>query len=137
MQNIIGFLNNNAAVMTVVGVVLGWALNSITGAIRHRRQQKDNEAKERRERFAKRAEFDTTSRPSSNHPVHSIDAVFTSYKVTPSDDGLVDVIYPDGLSNEKLKSEVIYLRNIGSSDINECEIAVSIQKSTALLPLRG
>lgn len=96
------FLNNNVA-STIIGAIVGGIIAIIAGDITCRRQRKDVKEKEDRENFKKN-------------------------KAKPNKNGFIDTEISKAYSNkEKLKHEIIYLENIGRSDINELEIAIAEQ----------
>ena len=132
----IDFLNNNAGFAAILGVIVGWILSSLTSFILYRRQKKDDEEKDQKERFKHKAEFiyNQWSRDNGDN-TKRLEVIFCTYKPSMEKAGEINIAYPKNLSNKtKLKTEYFYFENIGESDINELEVAVSNPKTTALIP---
>ena len=128
------FLNNNV-ISTVIGAIIGGVIAIIAGDIAYRRQRKDAERKEIRENFKNKAELSINEWFKVNGDnVKEIYAIPCPYTAKLNNNGFVDTEIPKSYSNkEKLKREIIYLENIGKSDINELEIAIADPKNVAIL----
>lgn len=138
MQPFLDFLNSNAGLVAILGVVVGWVLSSITSFILYCRQKKDDEEKDAKERFKDKAELlasDGANIPTERlYDAKNIDALFCSYQTRLDKNGNIDIKYPKGIRNSKeLKRHTIFLENIGNSDINELEIAVESPKNNVLI----
>lgn len=129
------FLNNNAGFVAILGVIVGWALSSMTTLILYRRQKKDDEEKDIKERFKHKAEFIYSQRPKNEGgDIRRLEATFCTYQPSIGKDDMVEVTYPkELLSRNKMKMKYFYFENIGESDVNELEVAVSNPKATALI----
>lgn len=138
-------LNNNPGLIAIVsvvfgliGVVLGWGLNTITDSIKYKRQKRDEEEREQRERFKHKGEFfasDGGNIPTEKfYNLQNVDVLFCSYKASLNKNGEVVIKYPKEIRNSKsLKRHTIFFENIGDSDINELQIAVESPKHHALI----
>ena len=138
MQPFLDFLKNNAGLVAILGVIVGWGLSSLTSLFLYRRQKKDDEEKDRKERFKHKGELlasDGMSIPNEKiYNAKNLNALFCSYKANLNINGEVDVEFPKGINNiKKLKHHMVYLENIGESDINELEIAVESPKHHVLI----
>ena len=131
----LNFLNNNAGFVAILVVIVGWALSSITTLILYRRQKKDDEGKDTKERFRHKAEFICSQYFRDNGDnVKKLEATFCTYQSSIGKNGTVIVSYPKELLDKtKIKTKYFYFENIGKSDINELEVAVSNPKATALI----
>lgn len=129
------FLNSNAGFVAILGVIVGWALSSMTTLILYRRQKKDNEEKDVKERFRHKAEFIYSQRfKNERGDIKRLEVTFCTYQPSIGKDDMVEVTYPkELLSRNKMKTEYFYFENIGESDVNELEVAVSNPKATALI----
>ena len=127
------FWNSNI-VATVTGAIVGGIIAIIASSITYYWQRKDTERKEIRENFKYKAELRADrSLDVRDKRVEIINVVFCSYKVVLDKNGFADISYSEKITDfTKLKQAVIYLENIGKSDINELEIAVANPKNTAL-----
>lgn len=135
MQDFLNFLNNNPGLVAILGVIVGWALSSLTSLFLYRRQKKDDAEKEKKERYKHKAELlvnDYFRDHGSN--VRKLDLILCAYGVALDKDGFPLVGLPKEIVDTKnLKKEILYLENIGDSAINELEVAVSDTKNTALI----
>lgn len=138
MQPFLDFLNNNAGLVAILGVIVGWALSSLTSLFLYRRQKKDDAEKEIKERFKHKAELDYDEWFEDNGDnAKCLEVILCTYEASLDKYDDVDISYPSGLKNIKnLKKKYYYFENIGESDINELEVAVSNPKMTALLPVK-
>lgn len=132
------FLNNNAGFVAILGVIVGWALSSLTSLILYRIRKKDAEEKDIKERFKHKGEFlasDGMNIPDEKvYYIKNIDALFCSYKVSLSKNNEITIGFPKGISNiKKLKHHMVYIENTGESDINELEITVESPKHYMLI----
>lgn len=128
------FWNSNI-VATIAGTVVGGLIAAIASNITYRMQQKDAEKKELRENFKQKAELAVNEWFEHNGcNVKEMHVIPCPYDAKLDSDGLVGTKIPKIYSNiEKLKRKVIFLENIGRSDINELEIAITNPKNTAIL----
>ena len=128
------FLNNNV-VSTIIGAIVGGIIAIIAGDITYRRQRKDAEKKEIRENFKNKAELSVNECFKVNGDnVREIYVIPCPYKAKLNKDGFIDTEISKVYSNkQKLKHEIIYLENIGKSDINELEVAIADPKNCAIL----
>lgn len=128
------FLNNNV-VSTIIGAIVGSIITIIAGDISYRRQRKDAEKKEIRENFKNKAELSVNEcfRVDGDN-VREICVIPCPYKAKLNKDGFIDTEISKVYSNkQKLKHGIIYLENIGKSDINELEVAIANPKNCAIL----
>lgn len=124
------FWNSN-----IVATLVGGLIAIIASSITYRMQRKDAERKEIHENFKNKAELSINEWFKVNGDnVKEIYAIPCPYTAKLNDNGLVDTEIPKLYSNKgKLKREIIYLENIGKSDINELEIAIADPKNAAIL----
>lgn len=129
------FLNSNAGFVAILGVIVGWALSSMTTLILYRRQKKDNEEKDVKERFRHKAEFIYSQRlKNEGGDIRRLEATFCTYQPSIGKDNTIEVTYPkELLDRTKTKTKYFYFENIGEADVNELEVAVSNPKATALI----
>ena len=135
MQSFLDFLNNNTGLVAILGVIVGWLLSSASSKRLYERQKKDAIEKERREIFSQKAVlYSSCNFKAKTNNIRRISAVMCSYEATLNSGGEVDVILPKEIGDYKnLKRKVIYLENIGKSDINALEVAVASPKHAALI----
>ena len=128
------FWNNNI-VATVTGALVGGLIAMTASGITYRMQRKDAEKKEIRENFKHKAELTVNEWFKDNGDnVKEIYVIPCPYIAKLNNEGFVDTEIPKVYSNkEKLKREIIYLENIGKSDINELEVAIADPKNCAIL----
>ena len=109
------FLNSNAGFVAILGVIVGWALSSMTTLILYRRQKKDNEEKDVKERFRHKAEFIYSQRLKNERgDIKRLEVTFCTYQPSIGKDDMVEVTYPkELLSRNKMKTEYFYFENIG------------------------
>lgn len=134
MQPFLDFLNNNAGLVAILGVIVGWALSSLTSLFLYQRQKKDDAEKEKKERYKHKAELLVNDYYCDYNNVRKLELISCTYVVTLDKDGFPLVSLPKEIVDTKnLKKEILYLENIGDSAINELEVAVSDTKNTALI----
>lgn len=128
------FLNNNAGFVAILGVIVGWALSSLTSLFLYRRQKKDDEEKDKRERFKNKARFTIRSKfeVREEQIKQKLSVILCSYDVKA--DGIsIKAKYPKELLGfGNLKYEHFYFENIGKSDIYDFEFAVESPKHNAM-----
>lgn len=124
------FWNSNF-VSAVTGGLIAIAASIVT----YRLQRKDAEKKEIRENFKNKAELSINEWFKDNYyNTKEICVIPCPYIAKLNNEGFIDIEIPKVYSNiEKLKCEIIYLENIGKSDINELEIAIADPKNAAIL----
>ena len=128
------FWNNNI-VATITGAIVGGLIAIAASIVTYHMQRKDAEKKEIRENFKHKAELAVNEWFKDNGDnVKEIYVIPCPYIAKLNNEGFVDTEIPKVYSNkEKLKREIIYLENIGKSDINELEIAIADPKNAAIL----
>lgn len=131
------FWNNNI-VATITGAIVGGLIAIAASIVTYRMQRKDAEKKEIRENFKHKAELDYDEWFEDNGGnAKCLEVILCTYEASLDKYDDVDISYPPGLKNIKnLKKKYYYFENIGESDINELEVAVSNPKMTALLPVK-
>lgn len=124
------FWNSNF-VSAVTGGLIAIAASIVT----YRLQRKDAEKKEIRENFKNKAELSVNECFKVNGDnVREISVIPCPYKAKLNKDEFIDTEISKVYSNkQKLKHEIIYLENIGKSDINELEVAIADPKNRAIL----
>lgn len=118
-----------------VSAVTGGLIAIVASIVTYRLQRKDAEKKEIRENFKNKAELSVNEcfRVDGDN-AREIHVIPCPYKAKLNKDGFVDTEISKVYSNkEKLKHEIIYLENIGKSDINELEVAIADPKNCAIL----
>ena len=128
------FWNNNI-VATITGAIVGGLIAIAASIVTYRMQRKDAEKKEIRENFKHKAELAVNEWFKDNGDnVKEIYVIPCPYIAKLNNEGFIDTEIPKVYSNkEKLKREIIYLENIGKSDISELEIAIADPKNAAIL----
>lgn len=98
-------------------------------------QKNDNLEKERRDRFSRKAEFSVNeSFRAKGNNAKEMHIILCPYTAAIDKDGFVSTTIPGGYADKNILShDVIYLENVGESDVNEIEIATADPKNTALL----
>ena len=129
------FLNNNAGLVAILGVIVGWVLNMISDHIKYNRSKKEEEEKEQRERFKNKARFAMRSK----FDVHEeqikqkISVVLCSYNAKIDSSDHIEVEYPKELLDfSNMRHEHFYFENIGKSDIYNFEFSVENPKYNAM-----
>ena len=128
----------SSIVAAVVGAIIGGAIAIISGEITYRRQRRDNIEREQRENFKHKAELNTNEWfEARGNNIKMISVTCCSYEPSLVG-GEIEINY----SKEIVKSirtsrEIVYLENIGESDINEIEIATIDPKYYALFDERN
>lgn len=135
------YLNDNpglvavaSAISGLVGVVLGWGLNIISDSIKHNRLKKEEEEKERRERFKNKARFAMCNKfdVREEQVSQKVSVVLCSYAAEMKN-GFVEIRYPkELLEADNFKYEHFYFKNIGKSDVYDFEFAVENPKCQAM-----
>ncbi len=128
------FWNSNI-VATITGAIVGGLIAIVASIVTYRMQRKDAEKKEIRENFKNKAELSINEWFKDNGDnTKEIYVIPCPYIAKLNNEGFIDTEIPKAYSNkEKLKREIIYLENIGKSDINELEIAIADPKNVAIL----
>ena len=118
-----------------VSAVTGGLIAIAASIVIYRLQRKDAEKKEIRENFKNKAELSVNECFKVNGDnVREIHVIPCPYKAKLNKDGFIDTEISKVYSNiEELKREIIYLENIGKSDINELEIAIADPENAAIL----
>lgn len=135
MQTLLDFLNNNQGLVAILGVVVGWLLSSLSERRLYKRQKEDALDKERRDRFSRKAEFSVNeSFIVKGDNAKEIHIILCPYTAAIDKDGFVSTTISKDYANKNMLSyDVIYLENVGESDVNELEIATIDPKNAALL----
>lgn len=135
MQSFLDFLNNNSGFTALLGVVLGWFLSSVSNKRIYKLQKKDEQDKERRERFKKKAELSVIKDYRDGYNcIKELHIIPCPYEAKLDKNGQVETVISRKYANiEKLQRKVIYLKNTGKSVIRELEIASANPKYIALL----
>ena len=128
------FWNSNI-VATITGAIVGGLIAIVASIVTYRMQRKDAEKKEIRENFKNKAELSINEWFKDNGDnTKELYVIPCPYIAKLNNEGFIDTEIPKAYSNkEKLKREIIYLENIGKSDINELEIAIADPKNAAIL----
>ena len=136
MKSVLDFLNNNPGFVAILGVVIGWALSSVSDRKLYKRQKRDALDKERRDCFAAKAELSYNRYfEDRGDNVERIEIVLCSYEPFLDKSGNVCVRYPRRkLRNSVPTKKYYYFENTGRSDINELEIATADPKYFAIIP---
>lgn len=117
----------------VIGAIVGGTIALIGNAINRHYNKKDEVEKDRKERFKQKAELYIDKNPKTNADTVKMEVIFTEYNAKLDKNGYAEIIYPKEHKNNNYKEVTLYLKNIGSADINELEIAVATPENTALL----
>ena len=124
---------DSSIIAAAIGAIVGGAIALIGNAVNRHYNKKDEAEKDRKERFKQKAELYIDKNPKTNADTIKMEVIFTEYNAKLDKNGYAEIIYPKEHKNNSYKEITLYLKNIGSADINELEIAVATPKNTALL----
>lgn len=139
MKEIFDYINNNSFLTTIIGVIVGGLITSLTSIytnnknIKERKKEEYN--KEMKRQHENKAELKLIENLENSNLVPNIEVFFApfevKYKGSYKD---YEMIYPDNITNkENHKYKDYCLKNIGNSDINQLDICATFKNHNILV----
>ena len=114
------FLNNNAGIVAILGVIVGWFLNIVTEIIRNYFKKKEEQKRRELKKFENKAELFLNKNYEDNEIIPRIKVALLSY------DGNIDNPQITNTLSKKHEKAYFYFENIGKADIHELSICVTV-----------
>lgn len=134
MGKVLDFINNNAGVLSLITLVVTIVSQYAMNKSERRYKEKQENKKEKKLQYENKGEFIVDNKVNNDGTIPHIELIMTDFevKLTKNKED-VDFFYSkDILNKKKYKHIVIYLKNIGKSDIKYLDICVTSQKHTML-----
>lgn len=139
MREVFDYINSNSFLTTIIGVVVGGLMSSLTSIYisnKEKRERKEEEyLKEKRLQLDKKPELKITKVLSENNIIPNIEVFLTPFKVEYGDSYReYEIHYPKNILNKEMhRYKDFYVKNIGKSAINQLDICATFKNHNALI----
>lgn len=143
MEKIFDYISNNSFLTTIIGVIVGGLISSLTTIYVSSKERKDKKKedlkKEKIRQFENKAELKIEKTLQKSNNKADIEVFLLPYKVEYTDDfEKYNFIYPKEIKNKKLhKYKEFHIKNIGNSDINQLDICTIFKNHNILVDYKG
>lgn len=141
MNNTLNYINSNAIVASLIGIVIAWLLSTFTSICISNKERKDRlkeeSNREKRKQYENKAELRIEKYMWDNSTIPNIKLFMTDFKVDISKDKKeISFLYnKNTLNRKKYKHLKFYIKNIGNADINQLDVCVCSQKNNMLVDI--
>lgn len=143
MKEILDYISNNSFLTTIIGVIIGGLMSSLTSIYVSSKERKDRKKeeqdKEKLRQFENKAELKIEEVLEESNNKADIEVFLLPFKVDYTD-GFKNYkfIYPEGIDNKKMhKYKEFHIKNIGNSDINQLDICAIFKNHNILVDYNG
>lgn len=139
MKEIFDYINNNSFLTTIIGVIVGGLITSLTTIYTNKKnikeRKKEEYNKEKKRQYENKAELKLIENYENSNINPNIEVFFApfevKYKGSHKD---YEMIYPEGIRNKNNhRYKDYYLKNIGNSDINQLDICATFKNHNILV----
>lgn len=139
MKELFDYINSNSFLTTIIGVIVGGLISSLTSIYISNKEKKERRKeaylKEKRMQLSRKPELKITKVLSENDVVPNIEVFLAPFEVKYGNTyKKYEIYYPkDILNKEKHNYKDFYIKNIGKSAINQLDICATFKNHNILV----